>query len=151
MDLSLEMFTNIPKVLNHHYKEGNFNWPYMVFFAVVHITAFMGIFKVAYCKRESILFFFILWQLTGYGITCGAHRLWAHKSYEAHFIVRFLLMIGNSVAYQGSIYSWAINHRIHHKYSETSKYRIQYLILLYYIIHCCFTLCSNNCFVCFCF
>jgi len=119
MDLSLHMFANIPKLLRFHYREKNFNWPHVVFFTVVHVTAFWGIFRVAHCSRETILFAYSLYLMTGKGITVGAHRLWAHKSFEAHFIVRFLLMLLNSMAYQGSVYSWATNHRVHHKYSDT--------------------------------
>jgi stearoyl-CoA desaturase (delta-9 desaturase) len=54
------------------------------------------------------------------GITVGAHRLWSHRSYEAHFIARVVLMLANSIANQGSIYHWSRDHRVHHKYSETN-------------------------------
>ena len=57
---------------------------------------------------------------SGMGITAGAHRLWSHKSYEACFAVRVLLMLCNSIASQGSIYHWTRDHRIHHKFSETN-------------------------------
>lgn len=49
----------------------------------------------------------------------GVHRLWSHRSYSAAFPVRFFLMLCNSIANQGSIYHWARDHRVHHKYSET--------------------------------
>merc|ERR1712216_393456 len=42
-----------------------------------------------------------------------------HRSYSAAFPVRFFLMLCNSIANQGSIYHWARDHRVHHKYSET--------------------------------
>ena len=53
------------------------------------------------------------------GITAGAHRLWSHKSYEAAFPVRFVFMLANSAAHQGSIYQWARDHKMHHKYTDT--------------------------------
>ena len=56
---------------------------------------------------------------SGLGITAGAHRLWAHRSYEAAFLVRLFLMLCNSMANQASIYQWVKDHRVHHMYSET--------------------------------
>ena len=56
---------------------------------------------------------------SGFGITVGVHRLWSHRSYEASFAFRFVLMLANSIANQGSIFHWARDHRVHHKFSET--------------------------------
>merc|ERR1719460_1709363 len=52
-------------------------------------------------------------------ITAGVHRLWAHKSYKAGFLLKMFLMILNSIANQGSIFHWARDHRVHHLYSDT--------------------------------
>jgi len=70
-------------------------------------------------KWQTVLFAFILWPITGFGITAGAHRLWAHRSYEAAFPVKFILMLFTSVANQGSIWHWARDHRTHHLHSDT--------------------------------
>jgi len=71
------------------------------------------------CSYETLMWAFILWPISGFGITVGVHRLWSHRSYEAAFSVRLLLMLCNSVANQGSIFHWARDHRVHHKFSET--------------------------------
>lgn len=55
----------------------------------------------------------------GLGITAGAHRLWAHRSYKARFPLRVLLAFFNTVAFQDCALHWARDHRVHHKYSET--------------------------------
>lgn len=55
----------------------------------------------------------------GLGITAGAHRLWAHKSYKAKWPLRVLLMLFNTLAFQNSIWEWSRDHRVHHKFSET--------------------------------
>eukprot|EP00470_Lotharella_oceanica_P004292 CAMPEP_0170175124 /NCGR_PEP_ID=MMETSP0040_2-20121228/8260_1 /TAXON_ID=641309 /ORGANISM="Lotharella oceanica, Strain CCMP622" /LENGTH=294 /DNA_ID=CAMNT_0010417007 /DNA_START=132 /DNA_END=1016 /DNA_ORIENTATION=- len=62
---------------------------------------------------------FILWPISGLGITAGAHRLWSHRSYNATFPLRVFLMLINSIANQGSILHWSRDHRVHHKHSET--------------------------------
>jgi len=62
----------------------------------------------------------ILYPVTGMlGITAGAHRLWSHRSYSAHFPARALMMIFNSIANQSTIYHWARDHRVHHAKSDT--------------------------------
>lgn len=53
------------------------------------------------------------------GITAGAHRLWAHRSYKAKLPLRILLTIFNTMAFQDCVIHWARDHRVHHKYSET--------------------------------
>lgn len=58
-------------------------------------------------------------KYSGLGITAGAHRLWAHRSYKAGLPLRIFLMLCNCMANQGSIYHWSRDHRAHHKHSET--------------------------------
>lgn len=62
-------------------------------------------------------FFYTFWG--GLGITAGAHRLWAHKTYKAKWPLRLILAAWNTMAFQNDIYEWSRDHRVHHKYSET--------------------------------
>ena len=59
-------------------------------------------------------------SFSGLGITVGAHRLWCHRSFEAHISVRIVLMLLNSIANQTPLYHWCRDHRVHHKHSETN-------------------------------
>lgn len=119
MDLSYKMVRDIPNVVGHHWRERTFNWPMIIYVTLVHSTALYGIAKLSQCTTQTLLWAFILWPISGFGITVGVHRLWSHRSYEAHALLRFVLMMCNSVANQGSIYHWARDHRVHHKFSET--------------------------------
>lgn len=53
------------------------------------------------------------------GITAGAHRLWAHRSYKASLPVRIWLGLMNTMANQASIIHWALEHRVHHRHVDT--------------------------------
>uniref|UniRef100_A0A6M2DZW5 Putative fatty acid desaturase n=1 Tax=Xenopsylla cheopis TaxID=163159 RepID=A0A6M2DZW5_XENCH len=64
-------------------------------------------------------FALFLYTLSGLGITAGAHRLWAHRSYKAKLPLRILLAAMNTLAFQDCAMHWARDHRVHHKYSET--------------------------------
>lgn len=59
--------------------------------------------------------------LTNLSITMGYHRLFAHKSYEAHPLLQGILLFISSGAFQGSALKWASDHRIHHKFEDTDK------------------------------
>lgn len=59
--------------------------------------------------------------VTGFGITAGAHRLWSHRAYKAKWPLKVLLTILFTVTGQRDIYLWALDHRVHHKYSETDS------------------------------
>ncbi len=61
------------------------------------------------------LFFF-----TGMSITAGYHRLWSHKTYDAHPVVRVVLAIGGAMALQNSILHWSSDHRVHHRHVDVN-------------------------------
>ncbi len=64
----------------------------------------------------ALFIIFMFWN--GLSITAGYHRLWAHKSYQAHFIVRLVFALGGALALQNSIKVWCSNHRNHHRYVD---------------------------------
>ncbi len=47
-------------------------------------------------------------------ITGGYHRLWAHRSYDAHWSLRLVYLIFGTMALQNSVWAWASGHRTHH-------------------------------------
>jgi stearoyl-CoA desaturase (delta-9 desaturase) len=56
----------------------------------------------------------------GMSITAGYHRLWSHKTYQAHWSLRLLYALGGAFALQNSILHWSSDHRIHHKHVDTN-------------------------------
>ena len=92
--------------------------PMTFYILSIHLLSIVSLFFLFSSTWQTILFSIALWPISGFGITGIAHRLVAHKSYKANLPYRFLGMVVNSIANQGSLYTWAINHRIHHKCSE---------------------------------
>jgi stearoyl-CoA desaturase (delta-9 desaturase) len=90
-----------------------------IYAATVHLIAIYAITILPKCQKETLLLALLFSQIGGLGITVGAHRLWAHRSFEASLPVRIILMLFNSIANQGSLLHWVKDHRVHHKYSET--------------------------------
>jgi len=62
---------------------------------------------------------FIMWPISGLGVTAGAHRLWTHQSYKTTRLMETLLMLMFSTADQGPIEGWALTHAMHHSASDT--------------------------------
>lgn len=99
----------------------NANYPMCIYLFLVHLGAIYGLFYcLLKCLYSTLVFAMVLSFLSGLGITMGAHRLWSHRSYKANCIVRCVLMLFNSIANQGTLYHWCRDHRVHHKYSETT-------------------------------
>lgn len=68
-----------------------------------------------------LLLFVSFYGLTVVSITAGYHRLFAHKTYEAHWSLRLFYTLFGAAAFQQSIIVWATDHRYHHRHVDTEK------------------------------
>jgi stearoyl-CoA desaturase (delta-9 desaturase) len=59
--------------------------------------------------------------LNGMSITGGYHRLWAHKSYQAHPALKWFFAFWGAGALQNSILIWASDHRRHHRHVDNNE------------------------------
>lgn len=94
-------------------------WRNIFLISFIHFLGFSGMFRAPFTSWETWIFFCVYYLISGLGVTAGAHRLWAHKTYKARMPVRILLMLFNCISFQNHIYEWSRDHRLHHKYSET--------------------------------
>lgn len=95
-------------------------WRNVLLFIVLHSYSVYGIYLLLfYAQWKTIVFSYVIAYFTALGITMGAHRLWAHRSYKARLPLRIFLTICQTMAFQNDIYEWSRDHRGHHKYSET--------------------------------
>jgi len=85
----------------------------LTFLAAVTVVPWYGI-AHGY-NGWSWLFFAIFLVLNGIGIGSGYHRLWSHRTYEAHPLLRWFLAIMGGMALQNSIIVWSARHRVHHR------------------------------------
>ncbi len=54
-------------------------------------------------------------------ITAGYHRLWAHKAYEAHGLLRVMYLVFGTMALQNSAFVWCSGHRRHHLHVDDDE------------------------------
>lgn len=96
-------------------------WRNVVLMVYLHLAALYGMYLMlaGHAMFNTSITAVILYVLSGLGITAGAHRLWAHRSYKAKTPLRVFLAVMQSMAFQNHIYEWSRDHRVHHKFSET--------------------------------
>ncbi|CAF5046356.1 unnamed protein product, partial [Rotaria magnacalcarata] len=68
------------------------NWPQATLLCLEPLVALYGLFTTSF-MWQTIVFTIIWYFLTGFGITAGYHRLFAHRSYEARLPLRYFLLI----------------------------------------------------------
>ncbi|XP_013139663.1 PREDICTED: acyl-CoA desaturase-like [Papilio polytes] len=96
-------------------------WKNAIGFLILHLLALWGLFVLI---TGGVGFKTFLWAIflafvTTEGITIGAHRLYAHKSFSATPLLRAILLALQTSAGQNSMYIWCRDHRLHHRYSDT--------------------------------
>ncbi|XP_019635220.1 PREDICTED: acyl-CoA desaturase-like [Branchiostoma belcheri] len=96
-------------------------WRNVVFMSLLHLGAVYGLVLLPQAHIYTAVWAILLHYFSGVlGITAGAHRLWAHRTYKARLPLRVVMAMANSVAFQNHIHEWSRDHRCHHKYSETN-------------------------------
>ncbi|MEC8229545.1 MAG: fatty acid desaturase [Pseudomonadota bacterium] len=90
-------------------------------FVITGLIAFVGVPYWAMTQgfdTTEIVTTLVLFYATGMSITAGYHRLWSHKTYDAHPVVKVVLAIGGAMALQNSILHWSSDHRVHHRHVD---------------------------------
>ena len=85
----------------------------LTFLVTITIVPWYGI--VHGYSAWAWMFFGIFLVLNGIGIGSGYHRLWSHRTYNAHPILQWFLAIMGGMSLQNSIIVWCARHRIHHR------------------------------------
>jgi len=97
------------------------NWFHTGLLTITPGLAILGMILGVRPTFETVILTIIMYFWTGLGITAGYHRMWSHRAYDAHWIIRLILCVGGAAAYEGSAKWWCRNHRAHHRYTDTSK------------------------------
>ena len=96
-------------------------WPNVTLFLVTFLVAAIAVPYRALTygfDNTEIIFALLCFIYCGMSITAGYHRLWSHKTYQAHWSLRFIFALGGAFALQNSILHWSSDHRIHHKHVD---------------------------------
>ncbi len=59
-----------------------------------------------------------MYTITAFGITIGYHRMLTHRSFRPHLVVKFVLLILGTIAFEAPPIEWAAVHIKHHAHSD---------------------------------
>lgn len=95
-------------------------WNRVAILGYFHLAGLYGMYLM--CTKAHILSPLIMYGfvvLTGLGTGAGCHRLWSHRAYKAKLPMKIIMMCLQTIGYQGHIYGWVRDHRVHHKFVDT--------------------------------
>jgi stearoyl-CoA desaturase (Delta-9 desaturase) len=98
------------------------DWPVTLFLLLTPLIAMVLVpiyFAVEDVRWPLVLFTILFAGATNLSITAGYHRLFSHRSYEAHPLVRAIYLLIGASAWQGSALKWSADHRRHHGKVDT--------------------------------
>lgn len=105
-------------------KKTRWNWPTILFFSINTLAAAILAPLYIYYNGFSwslLAFFGVCYMISNMSITCGYHRYFSHRSYDAHPIIEWLYIMFGSGAFQGSVLQWSTDHRRHHRAVDTDE------------------------------
>lgn len=85
----------------------------LTFLAAITLVPWYGI--VHGYSAWAWIFFAFFMVVNGIGIGSGYHRLWSHRTYEAHPILKWFLVLVGGMSLQNSVLIWCARHRVHHR------------------------------------
>jgi len=66
----------------------------------------------------DLIIAFVMYLITGLGVTVGFHRLLTHRSFQTPKWVEYTFAILGSMSVQGPVITWVADHRKHHAHTD---------------------------------
>lgn len=66
-----------------HYKEGNLNWPMIIYISLAHAAAIIGLFSLSQCHKYTLLWAFVLWPIRLVKVNMNRKERWNQTSLTA--------------------------------------------------------------------
>src|SRR5579883_1239579 len=101
-----------------------YNYVNIAFLVITPLIALIGTSWCvhAYGVRACDLFiFFLMYYLTGLGITAGYHRYYSHRTYECSKPLQLLYLLFGGASSENSVLNWASDHRDHHRFVDREE------------------------------
>jgi stearoyl-CoA desaturase (delta-9 desaturase) len=98
------------------------SWLNISFLLSVHLLALVGggLYVWHHGVGLGVGALTLVWTfLTILALSAGYHRLFSHRTFDAHPIFRGLLLAFGAGAFQNSAITWAADHRRHHRHVDT--------------------------------
>jgi len=94
------------------------DWRTVSFLFITPFLSVWAVMSLPYHVNTWRVFWFSVFS-GGISITAGYHRMFAHRACEVWRPLRILITILATQTFQGSVFWWVIDHRDHHRYTDT--------------------------------
>lgn len=95
------------------------NYTGAAWFFLVHAVGICGLwYAYQVAAWETVVFAIVYFFLCHLSITCGAHRLYAHRAYRATPAMQWVLLCLFSATVQAPMEWWIGKHRQHHHFTD---------------------------------
>lgn len=100
------------------------DWVNFLFLTTSPLVAIVGtvaLLTFSHVSMATWALALVLMVLTGLAVTAGYHRLFSHRTFEAHPLMRFFFLAFGAAALENSALKWCSDHRDHHQFVDTEK------------------------------
>ena len=99
------------------------DWGNLSFLVVVHGLAVVALLYLIFVRASPwTIGLGVLWfALCGVSITGGYHRLFSHRAYGAHPLLKAFYLFFGAAAVQNSALKWSRDHRLHHTFTDQDR------------------------------
>ena len=101
-----------------------FDWRTGALLIAYHLVLLVALPVYLYYVTPSwglLIWTLVLVFLCGTGISAGYHRFYAHRAYQLHPLVEYLVLLFGTLSVQGSVVKWSHDHRLHHRFVDTEN------------------------------
>lgn len=98
------------------------NWDTFLFILIYHLLLLALLpFFIKVASWPAAIFFAVTFCIGGLSITAGYHRLFSHRSYAAHPVYEWIVLLSSTLGFQWSALIWSHDHRLHHKHVDSDN------------------------------
>jgi len=110
--------------INKEMPVARMNWYRSFILVFFPIAGFAGLYiwlKQGSFNWNTIILAVIAYGLIGISITAGYHRLFSHRTYQSHWLMKLFFLIFGAGALQGPAILWCVDHRNHHAFTDHAE------------------------------
>lgn len=95
-------------------------WSNFIIHTIIQCMFLYGVYLVLFVVSwKTTAWAYLCVHIAYLGVTVGAHRLYSHRAFKAHFLLRLILILFNTISGQYSLHTWVRDHRTHHRFTDT--------------------------------
>jgi len=100
------------------------NWLNIIFLTSLPLVTVLWLSIYTYhfgVTKADIVLFLFMYFISGFSITFGYHRYFAHRSFELNKVIQFFVLLASTASLEASVLCWSADHRRHHRFVDREQ------------------------------